>query len=139
MNEVSITITGEVNELTRFLKSFNTNNNLMNNIKVETSTASRKPKNNILSKTKHDYTQYTGNPVYKSSILKTQARSLANKYIKQNETVRFLELSNYIKDNSPDSKAPSNYSLKNFLVNKKYLKYRVVYEDNTSEIVWEKA
>lgn len=137
MNKVSITITGEVNELTKFFKSFNSNN-LINNIKVKANALNQKPKNNILSKTKYTYCKYSTNPNYSESILKSQA-TLANRYIKQNKTIRFMELSNYIKENTPSKKAPSHYSLKNFLVNKKYTKYRVIYQDNTTEIIWEKG
>jgi len=137
MNKLSVTITGDVDDLTKFLKAFN-GRNYANNIDVKTNPISSNFKNNILTKTKYSYNYYSDNPNYSNSILSSQAR-LANKYIRENKTVRFLELSNYIRRNTPDFSAPSHCALKNYLINKNFQKYRIVYQDKTSEMVWEKG
>ena len=137
MNEVSITITGEVNELTKFFKSFNSTNRI-NNIKVKANPTNVTSTRNILSKRRYTYNNYVSNPTRKDSLIKAHA-TLANAYIKKNKVIRFMELSKYIRENTLNNKAPSHYSLKNFLINKKFHKYRILYHDYTTEMIWEKG
>ena len=69
MNKLSVTITGDVDDLTKFLKAFN-GKNYANNIDVKTNPISSNFKNNILTKTKYSYNYYSDNPNYSNSILR---------------------------------------------------------------------
>jgi len=143
MSKVSITITAEAKTLTNFIKDFNLPNKLIST-QVNLTPKRASPKSNqttqkvIKNTVEYPYTTYSNNPSYQTT-LSGKDLTLANKFLRENSNIEFFKLSNYIKVNSKNKVAPSHYTLKNFLIKKKYSKYKLFFEDNTTQIVWKKG
>lgn len=140
MEKITITIAGSPEPLAKFFKHFNTQKLPDTVIELKEKKLLTKKSLKVINKSLHHYSQkYSDKSIYKQIFLKKENLKLANKYISENKDIKFFELSNYIKNNNKSNKPPSQLALKNFLIKKKYKKYKLYYDNKTSVMVWQKG
>lgn len=128
MDDITITLTTDVDSLIKLFNNFNSIENL--NI---THTSPQEDVKEITPLSAN----YANNISYSGSLVGKDLRN-AKKYIKNNPRVRFMELSNYLKANSSFNTAPSHFQVKNFLIENNFSKYRFTFQDNTTQVIWQK-
>lgn len=129
MHNITITLTADADSLIKFFNNFNAIENL--NI---THTSPQQEVKEITPLRGN----YANNISYSGSLVGRDLRN-AKKYIKNNPRVKFMELSSYLKTNSSFNTAPPHFQVKNFLIQNNFSRYRLTFQDNTTQVVWQKG